>query len=48
MSPLEGKTWKILKIDLMTILAHWFIDNTLSLHFGEDKTKTIVFGTTHK
>merc|ERR1712059_73760 len=25
-------------------LCDWFVENKLSIHFGEDKTKTIVFG----
>ena len=25
-------------------LCEWFIDNKLSIHFGEDKTKSILFG----
>ena len=28
-------------------LCDWFVENKLSIHFGEDKTKSIVFGT-HK
>ena len=26
-------------------LCDWFVDNKLRIHFGEDKTKSIVFGT---
>ena len=26
-------------------LCEWFVDNKLSIHFGEDKTKSILFGT---
>ena len=26
----------------------WFVDNELRVHFGEDKTKSIPFGTQHK
>ena len=26
-------------------LCNWFIDNKLSIHLGEDKTKSILFGT---
>ena len=26
----------------------WFVDNKLSIHFGQDKTKSILFGTKHK
>ena len=29
-------------------LCHWFLDNKLSVHFGEDKTKSILFGSKHK
>ena len=29
-------------------LCHWFVDNNLSIHFGQDKTKSISFGTKHK
>ena len=29
-------------------LCHWFVDNKLSIHFGQDKTKSILFGTKHK
>ena len=25
-------------------LYEWFIDNKLSIHFGEEKTKSILFG----
>ena len=25
-------------------LCDWFVDNKLSIHFGEDKTKSILFG----
>ena len=28
-----------------TSLSEWFIDNKLSVHFGEEKTKSILFGT---
>ena len=27
-----------------SILCDWFVDNKLSIHFGEDKTKSILFG----
>ena len=26
----------------------WFVDNKLSMHFGQDETKSILFGTKHK
>ena len=29
-------------------LCDWFIDNKLSVHFSQDKTKSILFGTKHK
>ena len=29
-------------------LCDWFVDNKLSIHFGEDKTKSILFGTKRK
>ena len=29
-------------------LCDWFIDNRLSIHFGEDKTKSILFGSNYK
>ena len=31
-----------------SILCDWFVDNNLSVHFGQDKTKSILFGTKHK
>ena len=31
------------KIDNVSSLCQWFIDNKLSIHFGEDKTKSILF-----
>jgi len=47
----EGKTLEDIKNRLnedFSTLCDWFVDNKLSIHFGEDKTKSIVFGTTHK
>ena len=29
-------------------LCDWFVDNKLSVHFGQEKTKSILFGTKHK
>ena len=29
-------------------LCDWFVDNKLSAHFGQDKTKSILFGTKNK
>ena len=29
-------------------MCDWFVDNKLSVHFGQDKTKSISFGTKHK
>ena len=31
-----------------SMLCDWFVDNKLSIHFGEDKTKSILFGSKHK
>ena len=31
-----------------SMLFDWFVDNILSIHFGEDKTKSILFGSIHK
>ena len=30
------------------MLLDWFVDNKLSIHFGEGKTKSILFGSEHK
>ena len=32
----------------LSSLCDWFVDNKLSVHFGQDKTKSILFGTKHK
>ena len=29
-------------------ICDWFVDNKLSIHFGEDKTKSILFASKHK
>ena len=29
-------------------LCEWFVENRLSIHFGEDKTKSILFGSKYK
>ena len=29
-------------------ICDWFIDNKLSIHFGEDKTKSILFDSEHE
>ena len=31
-----------------SIICDWFVDNKLSIHFGEDKAKCILFGTKQK
>ena len=31
-----------------TNICDWFVDNKLSIHFGEDKTKSILFATKRK
>ena len=36
------KIEKVLKKEFLS-LCKWYIDNKLSVHFGDDKTKTIVF-----
>ena len=33
---------------IFSMLCDWFVDNKLSIHFGEDKTKSILFGSKHK
>ena len=33
---------------IFSMLCDWFVDGKLSVHFGEDKTKTILFGSKHK
>ena len=32
----------------LSMLCDWFVDNKLTIHFGEDKTKSILFGSKHK
>ena len=42
-----GKDIKMIEEQLNTDLSslcHWFINNKLSVHFGEEKTKSIFFG----
>ena len=41
---------KIFHVQLKEImnLCEWFIDKKLSIHFGEDKTKSILFKTGNK
>ena len=31
-----------------TNICEWFVDNRLSIHFGEDKTKSILFASIRK
>ena len=31
-----------------SIFCDWFVDNKLSIHFSEDETKSILFGSKHK
>ena len=33
---------------LIRDVCDWFVDNKLSIHFGQDKAKSILFGTKHK
>ena len=47
----EGKDIDTIERELnrdFNSLCDWFVDNRLSIHFGEDKTKSIVFGTNRK
>ena len=32
----------------VSMLCDWLVDNKLSIHIGEDKTKSILFGSKHK
>ena len=38
---------KQLNVDFSNI-CHWFMDSKLSIHFGEDKTKSILFASKFK
>ena len=38
---------KVLNNDFENICS-WFVDNKLSIHFGEDKTKSILFASQRK
>ena len=43
-----GKDLKVIEDTLsknFNSLCDWFVENKLSIHFGEDKTKSIIFGT---
>ena len=31
-----------------SLICDWFVDNKLSIHFGEDKTKSILFSSKRK
>ena len=42
---LHFEDFKEYNIDNFNSLCEWFIDNKLSIHFGEEKTKSILFGT---
>ena len=42
-----SKTEQILKNNFLN-LCDWFVNNKPSIHFGEDKTKCILFGTKQK
>ena len=47
----EGKDIDTIEIKLnedFNTLCDWFVDNKLSIHFGEDKTKSIIFGSQPK
>ena len=42
-----GEIGKVLNNDFENI-CDWFVDNKLSIHFGEDKTKSILFASQRK
>ena len=45
---MHGKRYKTIEEQLnrdFNSLCEWFIENKLSIHFGEEKTKSILFGT---
>ena len=47
----EGEDINIIEDQLnkdFNSLCDWFVDNKLSIHFGDDKTKSIVFGSKRK
>ena len=47
----KGKDIKTIEDQLnkdFSSLCEWFIDNKLSIHFGEQRTKSILFGTTKR
>ena len=47
----EYKTFKDIEKQLNDDFANicdWFVDHKLSIHFGEDKTKSILFASKHK
>jgi len=47
----QDKSVKIIENKLLedfSNLCDWFVDNKLSIHFGEDKTKSILFGVNRK
>ena len=47
----QGKDVKEIKKQLnedFTNICEWFVDNRLSIHFGEYKTKSILFASKHK
>ena len=47
----QGKDIDTIELQLNSdfhTLCDWFVDNRLSIHFGEDKTKSIVFGVNRK
>ena len=41
------KIEKVLNNDFENI-CNWYVDNKLSIHFSEDKTKSILFASQHK
>ena len=46
MSPKLKHSWTMISVNIsVKISVEQFLDNKLSIHFGEDKTKSILFGT---
>ena len=36
------------KLKSNSLICDWLVDNKLSIHFGEDKTKSILLSSKHK
>ena len=44
----QHKVLEQIKEELTKNLSNWFEDNKLHIHFGEDKTKSILFSTKNR